>query len=341
MAKELTDYQWAKQFSPPALMVMKMSVVWEVPNEDEEKVASRFLKYWGDVKAYLKEQLELNNGKKPFLSDYRVPFEPSKDTADDLSMDFFNILWSMDTYFFNTRRYQEVVSFCTDVLELFDFQPDEKGEWISAIGDAYWRIDPEKGDKYFKEYFKKLHDEHGADARDDVVMGLYAQNLISDKRIADAREAMKGYEDTTNETLDDAFCRLADYDEKPEFSAPLTKEQFWQTLTYVIRHNPVDGPELIMQNKHLPLAIPFDKENGKQVFAEGNNMRLAACYTSLTPRTGRCMLNFEALVLKEIIIEDLFESAKEKGLDGLLFDCTTFKNDQVVAYEWSDFEKNK
>ena len=96
-----------------------------------------------------------------------------------------------------------------------------------------------------------------------------------------------------------------------------------------------------MQNKHLPLAVPFDKENGKQVFAEGNNMRLAACYTSLKPRTGRCMLNFEALVLKEIIIEDLFTLSKEKGLDGLLFDCTTFNNDQVVGYEWSDFESDK
>ena len=183
------------------------------------------------------------------------------------------MLWSMDTYLLNTRRYEETISFCNDVLELFDFQPDEKGEWI---GDTYWRIDPEKGDNCFKEYFEKLREAHGTDARDDVVMGLYAQNLIDDERITDAREAMKGYEDTTNETLDEAFCRFADYDEKSEFSAPLTKEQFWQTLTYVIRHNPADGPELIMQYKHLPLAVPFENENGKQVFAEWNDMKLAA-----------------------------------------------------------------
>ena len=232
---------------------------------------------------------------------------------------------------------------------------------FNAERQSKWVLTPKKSPRatilvrYFKEYFAKLHeehgvdehdaeehgvDEHGADARDDVVMGLYAQNLIDDNRIADAREAMKGYEDTTNETLDDAFCRLTDFDEKPEFSAPLTKEQFWQTLTYVIRHNPADGPELIMQHKHLPLVVTFDKNDlstpaitdTEDVTECPVNLKMAVCFTSLTPHTYNGQINHDLATLKEVIIEDLFATLKRVGANGVFINCTTFNNDQIVGY---------
>ena len=71
------------------------------------------------------------------------------------------------------------------------------------------------------------------------------------------------------------------------------------------------------------------------------DLKMAVCFTSLTPHTSDGQINYDLATLKEVIIEDLFAILKEKRADGIFINCTTFNNDQIVGYEWSDFEKDK
>ena len=194
----MTYYEWAKKNSPPAFMMMNMNMVWEIPNEDEEKVARSFLKYWDGVKAFIKAQNEREGIKS--LSDYHVPFEPSKKIADGLTTDFFNLIWSIDTYLSNTRLYRELISYYQDLLDLFTWSQYEHDQWLSHMGVAIWKLDPAEGERFFKERLNE---------RNDVLMFGYAACLMGENRWDEMEERLKGYEDTTDETLLDRFMFLA------------------------------------------------------------------------------------------------------------------------------------
>ena len=67
------------------------------------------------------------------------------------------------------------------------------------MGVAIWKLDPAEGERFFKERLNE---------RNDVLMFGYAACLMDEGRWDDMEECLKGYEDTTDETLLDCFMFL-------------------------------------------------------------------------------------------------------------------------------------
>lgn len=178
-------FNWAR--FPVAYFVLSMNEVWEAENENEESVAVTFLKLWPNLKKHL---LSLPKGR----IDAVTVVSPTGE--EDLDIDFCNQLWSIDMYLLNTKRFQEAQSFCQDMLDLFDWNADDRAHWIGSIGGCMWHTDPKKAEHYFKEHLKE---------RNDAIMGYYSFELLMDERWDDAAAALRGYEDSTDETIQDRF----------------------------------------------------------------------------------------------------------------------------------------
>ena len=142
-------------------------------------------------------KLEKQNKKsgKVSLSDFSIEYT-DPDISSDLSIDFFNLLNTIDMFLLNTSRYAELVDFCHDMLELFDNDDEYISIWTGLMGEGLWEQDPGIGENFFKEHLVE---------RNDIIMGYYSLRLLDEKRWEDAEQALKGYEDSDDETIQDRF----------------------------------------------------------------------------------------------------------------------------------------
>ena len=287
----MTNYEWAKKNSPPAFMMMKMNMVWEVPDEDEEKVARYFLKYWDDVKVYIKEQNE-REGIKP-LGNYRVFFEPSEKIAKELTFDFFNLIWAVDDYLYNTRHYEDLVSYYRDILELFAWDQYEHDQWLSHMGEVIWQLDPTEGERFFKERLTE---------RNDVIMFGYTMCLMSEDRWDEVAEALKGYEDTTDETLLDRFESLERH----------RSEVLWKKIDAMLHERleeaEPDALEMIRTMYKENRFIPFLFHGSSLVTIETEEKDYAVCASDYDRRE----YSKEGLRIDEFPMQELLPDIKEK-----------------------------
>ena len=174
---------------PLAYFVLRMNEVWEVPDEDEEVVATTFLSLWPNVKTHLKSL------PKGSLDDIMVEMpNASQSDQDMLDSSFYNQLWSMDMYLMNTKRFEEAYAFCQDMLDLFSWDVEDESHWIGVAGDCLWRLDPARGEVYFKEHLSGYN---------ETIMGYYSFNLLSEKRWDEAKEALKGYKKSKDDIIQD------------------------------------------------------------------------------------------------------------------------------------------
>jgi hypothetical protein len=186
--------EWAAKKCPPAYLVLLFDGRCDdLPLEEEEYLAKIFCSQWKNVKKYIEKQNKKNG--KASLDDFVIDY-PDKEIAEELSVEFFNIMNVVDMYLWNTNRYSEYVDFCQDMLELFENDSEYKSELTGRIGSGLWAQSPADGEKYFKEHLTE---------RNDIIMGHYSFYLLSDERWDDAAEAMKGYEDTEDDTLIERF----------------------------------------------------------------------------------------------------------------------------------------
>lgn len=185
-------FNWAR--FPVAYFVLRMNEVWEIEDEDEEAVADTFLKLWPNLKKHL--------SSLPKGSIHDVTVE-SPTGEEDLDIDFSNQIWSIDMYLMNTKHYQQAVAFCQDMLDLFIWDDEDKSHWIGCYGGYLWRINSAKAEAYFKEHLKE---------RNDAIMGYYSYELLSEERWDDAAAALRGYEDSTDETIIERLAWLKNRD---------------------------------------------------------------------------------------------------------------------------------
>ena len=191
--KEIPIKEWAAKKCPPAYLVLLLDGEWDMPSGDEERVAKVFCSQWKNVKKYIEKQNKKSG--KVSLSDFSIEYT-DPDISSDLSIDFFNLLNTIDMFLLNTSRYAELVDFCRDMLELFDNDDEYISIWTGLMGEGLWEQDPGIGENFFKEHLVE---------RNDRIMGYYSLHLLDEKRWEDAEQALKGYEDSDDETIQDRF----------------------------------------------------------------------------------------------------------------------------------------
>jgi len=172
--------------NPLAHFVTRMLVVWEVPNEDQEAVAATFLELWPSARDELKA-MDVHT-----LDDVVV-----KDSEGDLSIDFFNIVQTMDMYLNNTKRYKEVIAYCDDLLEIFP--KDESISRFRGVKGEAIHDDGQKEEAY--RYFEELMQSSG----DEEIVASYTWILLMDKNYVKAREVLRGFEESESGLIQDRF----------------------------------------------------------------------------------------------------------------------------------------
>lgn len=196
------DTEKLKRENPIAYFVNRMRIVWEVPDEDEELVARTFLRLWPSVKTAIREQYNKEGILKKSLDDFSVPAAENMD-QDELDMDFFNMMVSMDCYLHNTGRHQETISYIQDLLVLFDWSDDDMtGDSLrSSIGEAYDAMGLyDERDRYFDSLL--------ADEKNEVIASNYALCLLMHKEIKKAEQVLEPYKDSDDELIQDRFEML-------------------------------------------------------------------------------------------------------------------------------------
>lgn len=167
-----------------AHFVTRMLRVWEVPNEDQETVATTFLEEWPKAKEALKA-----------MDTHTLEKVPVEDSEGDLSIEFFNIIQTMDMYLMNTKRYAELITYCDDILELFP--NDESLSRLRGIKGEAIHDDGRKDEAY--QYFEELMASDG----DEEVVASYTWILMHDKEYAKAREVLRGFEGSKDDLIQD------------------------------------------------------------------------------------------------------------------------------------------
>ena len=199
---------WVEQYSPAAAMMLDLSDVFETFDEDENQVATIFLNHWPKVRDFIRKENK-NRKRKCTLDEYKVNWPPRKlfpkkigeqmaDFGEQIQIDFFNLIQSINDYLNNTRHYQEVIDCSNDFLELFDWSEDEGFRFIGDIGSAMWRMNPEEGEAYFKKQLE-------ASGHNESLTGFYTFELLAEKRWDDAAKALEGYEDSDDPMIQDRF----------------------------------------------------------------------------------------------------------------------------------------
>ena len=172
----------AAEDDPLAYFVTRMLRVWEVPNEDEEAVASTFLELWPKAKEELKA-----------MDVHKLDEVVVGDDEGDLSIELFNIIQTMDMYLSNTRRYAELISYCDDILDLFP--DDESLTRLHGIKGEAIHDDGRRDEAY--QYFEELL----ASDKDEEVVASYTWILMADKEYVKAREVLRGFENSTDDLI--------------------------------------------------------------------------------------------------------------------------------------------
>ncbi len=186
--KKMSIREWAVKKSPPAYLVILLNGKLDDINS-EEYVAKIFCSQWKNVKKHVEKQ-NTKTGKKP-LDEFQIEHKDT-DVAEELSTEFINILYGIDMALYNTRHYAELVDYCKDMLELFENSNEDSSSWLGLMGQAMWELNPTEAEAFFKEHLLE---------RDDTIMGYYSYRLLNAERWDDATEALKGYEDSEDETI--------------------------------------------------------------------------------------------------------------------------------------------
>ena len=70
---------------------------------------------------------------------------------------------------------------------------------------AKWRINPEDGEAYYKQQLEKY-------GRNEKLIGYYTYELLLTSRWDDAAKALEGFEDSTDQTIQENFQWLKERD---------------------------------------------------------------------------------------------------------------------------------
>jgi len=191
--KNMTLREWAVKESPPAYLVLLLNGKLGRNDENDEYISRIFCNHWQKAKNFI-EKANAEKGKHS-LDDFVIEY-PDEEVSDALTIGFINLLNNIDINLLNAKRYKELVDFCKDMLELFENDEDTKSEWIGRMGDGLWEQDPVAGEKHFRDHLTQ---------RNDIIMGYYSFQLLNAKRWNDAAEALKGYEDSEDEAIQERF----------------------------------------------------------------------------------------------------------------------------------------
>ena len=189
---DMSVRDWAVRKSPPAYFTILLSDKWDYPYS-EEHASKIFCAQWGNVRKYIEKQNK-KSGKK-LLDDYTIEHKDA-DVSEDLTLEFINILNNIDLPLSNTHRYKELIGFCKDMLELFENTDEKRNMLLGIIGESMWKLDPPEGEKFFKEHLQEYNEK---------IMAFYSFQLLKAERWDDAKEALKGYEDSEDEVIRDRF----------------------------------------------------------------------------------------------------------------------------------------
>lgn len=176
----------ASEDNPLAYFITRMLQVWEVPNEDEEAVATTFLDLWPKARKALKA-----------MDVHRLDEVEVKDDEGDLSIELFNIIQTMDMYLHNTKRFAELVAYCDDILEIFT--EDDFSIQFQCIKGQAIHDNGQKDAAY--QFFDVLLDNE----KPEYIADAYSLILLEDKEYAKAREVLRGFEDSREPMTKERF----------------------------------------------------------------------------------------------------------------------------------------
>lgn len=200
--KTMSIREWAVKKSPPAYLVILLDGKWDDSSLNDSYAANLFLAQWKNVRKFIEKQ-NAKSGRK-YLEDFTIDHK-NADIAEEMSTEFINLLYSVDMLLFNTRHYAELIDFCKDMLKLFENSDTEKSSWIGIIGEAMWELNPSEAEEFFKKHLQQ---------KNDIIMGYYSFRLLNAQRIEEAANALKGYEDSEDETIQERLLWLKSEQEK-------------------------------------------------------------------------------------------------------------------------------
>jgi len=142
-----------------------------------------FMDAWDKIKQYVKEEFYRidrgGNTIKPELIDI--------DDKMDFKYDLFNWLQDIEMEFQNAKKYEELICFCRDVIDLFAWQEDSPDNYKTAIGEALNNLRKyEECDNWFESWLKEEPDNPNC-------INIYLFCLIDRNDIEKAKKAAEQY----------------------------------------------------------------------------------------------------------------------------------------------------
>lgn len=178
---------------------------------DDARAGECLVARWPFVKEELKKQM--TDGQKLDLDTVkiRMPEDASED-EEEMQMDFSNLMNEADMFFLNAKRYEEMILFFHDLLEMFDLEGNRhkltRDNFSSAIGEAYHELGrKEDFDRYFTELL-------AGQERNDYVAAKYATTLLEDKDLDRAEKLLSDYRDSTDDLMQERLEWLKELKQK-------------------------------------------------------------------------------------------------------------------------------
>ena len=194
-AKKLADQKAKMQLYPLYDFILEMDrLEWK----EDERAGEYLVAHWPYVKEELMAQ-RVNGGKLELKAvKIRIPEGASADT-EELQIDFSNLMNEADMFFENAKRYEEMIPFFQDMLEMFDLSGENnkltRDNFTSAIGEAYHFLGrKEERDRYFTELL-------AGQERNDYVAAKYAFTLLDDKDLEKAERLLEKYRDSKDDMM--------------------------------------------------------------------------------------------------------------------------------------------
>lgn len=174
---------------------------------DDERAGEYMVSHWPAVREELKAQME--DGKKLNMDEVKIRIpDGCEESEEELQVDFANLMNECDMFFQNAHRYEEMIPFFQELLEMRNLENNDltRDNYISAIGEAYHMLGrKEERDQYFTEVLSQ--------GRNDYVAAKYAGLLLWDKNaeeVEKARKLLADYQDSKEELMLDRLEMLKD-----------------------------------------------------------------------------------------------------------------------------------
>lgn len=194
-AKKLAEQEAKMRLYPLYDFILRMD---KLEWTDDEQAGKYLITHW----PYVKEELMAQrvDGQKLDLDAVKINM-PEGVSVDmiQLQIDFSNLMNEADMFFVNAKRYEEMITFFQDMLEMFDLSGENKqltrDNFTSAIGEAYHELGrKDERDRYFTELL-------AGQERNDYVAAKYAFTLLEDKDLEKAEKLLANYRDSKDDMM--------------------------------------------------------------------------------------------------------------------------------------------